>query len=69
MTHLHVILNSNQLKFDRKSMVKALDLGRNPKTLSYFSEVGCSESVAMYCTKDIGCGVIHYDMLTQKDLS
>ena len=68
MTHLHIILSSKQLKLDRKTAVKALGLKRNPKTLSYFSEVIDKESVAFYCTKYIRRGIIHYDLLTQSDL-
>ena len=53
MNHLHVIVDSRELAFKRKEMVEALGIQRNPKTLSYFSQVDSSDAVAMYCSKRI----------------
>lgn len=65
MNHLHIILETGELRFNRKEMVEALGIHRNPKTLSYFSPVDSSNAVSMYCTKHIGDRLLYHNIHTQ----
>jgi hypothetical protein len=65
MNHLHLILETDQLKLNRKEMVEALGIMRHPKTLSYFSPVDSSDAVAMYCSKRIGERLLFHDFYSQ----
>ena len=65
MNHLHVILQTGELKFKRDEMVEALGIKRHPKSLSYFSPVDSPDAVAMYCSKRIGGRLRFHDFYTQ----
>lgn len=65
MNHLHIILETGNLRFTRKVMVEALGIHKHPKTLSYFSPVDSSNAVSMYCTKRVGGRLRFHDFYTQ----
>ena len=65
MNHLHMIVESGKLNFNRREMVNALGLNRNPKVLSYFLPVDSPKAVAIYCAKHIGGRLQYHDFFSQ----
>lgn len=59
-THAHILLSSN-LKLDRKSMAKAMNI--QPQSISYFEPVINQEAVSNYCTKYIGRKNVFHDII------
>ena len=62
MNHLHMLVDTNGINFNRKQITEAIGLIRYPKAVSYFDNVNSNKGISYYSSKHMNKSLLYHNL-------